>query len=65
MVEENVIPSQEMEDRLLDLYVGLLKSGPGSSHCKFLKTITKHMEFQVNIYRLTSLMPEDWVLLYA
>ncbi|XP_052697616.1 uncharacterized protein LOC128175814 [Crassostrea angulata] len=45
-VDENIFPSNKVEERLLDLYVELLKAGPGSGHCELLQLITKHVEFQ-------------------
>lgn len=46
-VEEDVFSSKDVEERLLDLYVELLKSGPGSSHCELLQLIPKQVEIQV------------------
>nr|XP_034323462.1 uncharacterized protein LOC117688861 [Crassostrea gigas] len=45
-VEENIISSNDVENRLLDLYVQVLKSGPGSGHCELLQLITNHLEIQ-------------------
>uniref|UniRef100_K1Q047 Uncharacterized protein n=1 Tax=Magallana gigas TaxID=29159 RepID=K1Q047_MAGGI len=45
-VEEDVFSSKDVEERLLDLYVELLKSGPGSSHCELLQLIPKQVEIQ-------------------
>lgn len=49
-VEEDVFSSKDVEERLLDLYVELLKSGPGSSHCELLQLIPKQVEIQVHFY---------------